>query len=153
MLQVLPWYLHQSAAIGTTEVGSFEFLELKYRRGHQRIQSFCKIGFPQGVRSPLFNLRKFRKAEKNTSESCKIYWNVTNDEAVGSFKFLKLKYWRRYKILQSLCRIGYPQEIRLLPFNLWKFWKNEKSTVESCRMGWNLMNDEEFGSFKFFEWK
>ena len=46
------------------EFGSFKFLKLKYRRGEQIIQLFCIIGFPQEVWSPLFNLRKFQKAEK-----------------------------------------------------------------------------------------
>ena len=30
-----------------------------------------------------------------------------------------------------------------------KFLETEKSTIESCRTHWNLMNDEEFRSFKF----
>ena len=38
-------------------------------------------------------------------------------------------------------------------FNLKKFQKIEKSTGESCRTYWNLMNDEEFESLKFLELK
>ena len=46
------------------EFGSFKFLKLKYRRGEQIIQLFCRIGFPEEIRSPLFNLKKFQKAKK-----------------------------------------------------------------------------------------
>ena len=46
------------------EFGSLKSLKLKYRREDQIIQPFSRIGFPQEVRSPLFNLRKFQKAKK-----------------------------------------------------------------------------------------
>ena len=55
------------------EFGSLKFLKLKYRRGDQRIQPFCRIGSPQEIRSPLFNLRKFEKTEKSTSGSCRMH--------------------------------------------------------------------------------
>ena len=47
----------------------------------------------------------------------------------------------------------FPPEIRSPIFNLWKFQKSVKSTPESCRMHWNLMNDKEFGSRKLFKLK
>ena len=131
------------------EFGSFKFLKLKYRRGDQIIQLFFRIGSPQEIRSPVFNLRKFQKPEKSTTEWCRMHWNLMNNKEFGSFKLLKFKYRRGHQLIQLFCRIGSPLEIRSPLFNLRKFQKPEKSTAESCRTHWNLMNDEEFGSFKF----
>ena len=135
------------------EFGSLEFLKLKYRSGDQIIQPFCRIGSPQEIRSPLFHLRKFEKTEKSTAESSRMHWNLPDDEEFGSLQFLKLKYRRGDQIIQPFCRIGSPQEIRSPLFNLRKFEKTEKSTAESCRMHWNLLDDEEFGSLKFLKLK
>ena len=55
------------------EFDSVKFLELKYRRGDQIIQPFCRIGSPQEIRSPLFNLMSFQKAEKSTAESYRMH--------------------------------------------------------------------------------
>ena len=84
-------------------------------------------------------------------ESCTTYWNLMNDVKFGSFKFMELKYRRGDQIIQPFCRIGSPQEIRFPLSNLRKFQETEKSTGESCSTHWNLMNDEEFGSFKFLK--
>ena len=132
----------------TKEVWSFKCLILKYRRGDQIIQPFCTIGSPQEIRSLLFNLRKFSNTDKSTAELCRMHWNIMNYEELGFFKCLALKYRRRDKIIQPFCRIGSSQEIRSPLFNLRKFSKIDKSTAESWRMHWNLMNNEEFGSFK-----
>ena len=45
------------------------------------------------------------------------------------------------------------REIRPPLFNLQKLQDSEKSTLESCRMHWNLMNDKKFGSIKLFKLK
>ena len=135
------------------EYGSFKFLKLKYRRVDQIIQPFCKSGSPQEIRFSLFNLKKFEKNEKNTAESCRMHWNLMNDDEFGSFKLLKFKYRRGDQIIQLFYRIGSPQEIRSPLFNLRKFQKPEKSSTASCRTHWNLMNDKEFGSFKFLKLK
>ena len=135
------------------EFGSIKFLKLKYRRGDQIIQPFCRIGSPQEIMSPLFNLRKFEKNEKSTSESCRMHWNLLDDREFEWLKFLKLKSTRWDQIIQRFCRIGSPQEISSLIFNLRKFEKTEKSTAESCRVHWNLPDDEEFGSLKFLKLK
>ena len=47
----------------------------------------------------------------------------------------------------------FPQKIRSPLFNLQKLKDSEKSTPESCRMHWNLMNDKEFGSIKLSKLK
>ena len=105
------------------EFGSFKLLKLKYRREDEIIQLFCRIGSTQEIRSPLFNLRKFQKPEKSTAESCRRHGNLMNDEKFGSFKFLKLKYRRGDQIIQPICRIGSPQEIRSPVINLMNFQK------------------------------
>ena len=46
-----------------------------------------------------------------------------------------------------------PQKIRSPRFNLQKFEDSKKSTPESCRMDWNPMHDEEFGSRKLLKLK
>ena len=44
-------------------------------------------------------------------------------------------------------------EIRSPIFNLMKFHDSAKTTPESYRMRWNLMNDDEFGSIKLLKLK
>ena len=44
-------------------------------------------------------------------------------------------------------------EIKSPSFNLQKFQGSEKSTNESYKMHWNLMNDEKFGSRKLLNLK
>ena len=70
---------------------SRKFLKLKYRRGDQIIKIFYKIGSPQKLGPPLFNLEKFQDSGRATDESCKMHWNLMNEEEIGSIKFLKLK--------------------------------------------------------------
>ena len=113
------------------DFGCFKYLKLKYRTGDKIIQPFYRVGSPQEIRSPLFNLIKFQKDEKSTTESSRMRWNLMNDQEFGSFKFLKLKYRRRDQIIQPFFRISSPQEIRSPLFNLTKFQKLEKSTAES----------------------
>ena len=82
-----------------------------------------------------------------------MHWNLMNDDELGSFKFLKLKYRRGDETIQLLCRIGSPRETRTSIFNLRKIQKPEKSTGGSYRMHSNPMNDQKFGSFKFSKLK
>ena len=77
-----------------------------------------------------------------------------NDNELGSFKFLKLKYRRGGdQIIQIFCRTGSPQEIRTPIFNFRKFQKPEKKTGDSYRMHSDPMNVQKFGSFKFLKLK
>ena len=48
---------------------------------------------------------------------------------------------------------SFTPEIRHPLFNFLKFENSEKSTPESYRMHWNLMNGEEFGSTKLLKLK
>ena len=57
------------------------------------------------------------------------------------------------QVAQLLYSIVFPRKIRSTLFNLRKFWKTEKCTAKSCRVYWNVMNDKEFGSFKFLKLK
>ena len=135
------------------EFGYFECLVLKYIGEDQTIQSFCRIGSPKEIRSTVFKLRKFWNTHESTAESCRTHWNLMSDREFRSFKCLILKHRRGDQILQLFCRISSPQEIRSTVFKLRKFSKTHKSTAESCRAHWNLMTDEEFGSFKYLIFK
>ena len=55
------------------EFGFFKLLKLKYRRGDEITELFCRIGSPEEVRSLLFDLKKFRKAEKSTTASSSMH--------------------------------------------------------------------------------
>ena len=66
---------------------------------------------------------------------------------------MELKYRRGDQIIHPICRIGSSQEIRSPLINFRKFQKIEKSTIESCRTHWSLINDEGFESLKFVELK
>ena len=92
-------------------LGPSNFKKLKYTRGDQIIQPFCRIGSPQEIRFPLFNLRKFQKAEKRTAESCRIHWNLLDGKEPGFLEFLKLKYRKGDQIIQPFCRIGSPKKL------------------------------------------
>ena len=114
------------------QFGFSKLLKLKYRMVDEIIQTFCRIGSTQEIRSLLLNLQKFQKCEKRTPESCRMYWNLMNEKQLGSSKLLKLKYRREDQIIQSFCRIGVPQEIRWPLFNFWKFENSEKISPQSC---------------------
>ena len=144
-----------------------KFLKLKHRRGDQIIQLFCRIGSPQEIRSPLFNLRKSQITEKSTTEPCRTHWNVKNDKELcrnhwnlmidkefGSFKFLNMKYRRRggTKYLSPSAELASLKKLGP-PFSLRKSQITEKSTTESCRTHWNVKNDKEFESFNFLKMK
>ena len=68
---------------------------------------FLQNWFPPELRSPLFKLQIFQESEKVPPESCRMHWNLMNDEEFGSLKLLQLKDRRGYQIIQLICRIGY----------------------------------------------
>ena len=81
------------------------------------LQNWCPL--PE-ISSPLFNLYKFMDSSKSTPESCRIHWNLMNDQEIWSRKLLKLKYRRGEQIIQTFCKIGSPQ--KLVPPSL--IWGN-----------------------------
>ena len=62
-------------------------------------------------RFPLFNLHKIENPKTITRESYKMHWNLINDEEFGSKRLLKLKYRRVDQIIQTFCKIGFPQKL------------------------------------------
>ena len=91
--------------------------------GHQIIQTFCKIGLPLEIGSPLINLKKFQGSDKITPESWTVHWNLMNDKEFGSRKLLKLKWRSEDQIIQTFCKIGSP--LKLAPPSL--FCRNFKT--------------------------
>ena len=129
--------------VNDQEFGSLKFLKLKYTKGDLIIQLFCRIGSPQEIRSPVFNLRKFQKPEKSTTEWCRMHWNLMNNKEFGSFKLLKLKYRRGKEIIQPFWRIASPKEIRSSVLNLRKFQNLHKELVnhvECTEIQWMTKN-------------
>ena len=106
------------------DFGSLKFLKLKYSRWDQIIQSLCRIGCPQEIRSPLFNLKKFSKVVKSAAESSTMHWNLMNDEGLGPFKLVKLKYRRGDQIIQPFYRIGPLPKILGPPSLIWWNFEN-----------------------------
>ena len=57
------------------------------------------------------------------------------------------------QIIQTFCKIGSPQKLGPLIFNLQKFQDCQKTSPDSWRNDWNLVNDEEFGSIEILRLK
>ena len=122
------------------------------KEGDQIIETFCKIGFPQKLVPPIFNLQKFQENQKTSADSGRNHWNLVNDEEFGSIEILRLKYRREPNIF-DIHQSWFPSQIRSPLFDFKKFQDSEKSTPESCRNHWNLMNDKEFGFRKLLKLK
>ena len=134
------------------EFGSLQFLKLKYRRGGPNKSAVLQNWFPQEIRSPLFNFRKFQKTGKSTVESCRMHWNLLNDEEFGSLKFLKLKYRSGDQIIQPFCRIGSPKKLgppSLIWENFKKLTKVLLNHVECIEIYWMTKN---LGPSNFSNW-
>ena len=59
------------------EFGSIELLRLKYKRGDETIQTFCKIGSPQKLGPPSLICTIFRTLQKvllNHAEYIEMQW-------------------------------------------------------------------------------
>ena len=122
--------------VNDRKFGWRKLLKLKFRRGDLIIQI------------PLFNLKQYGGSYKSTPQSWGIHSNGNNDKKFGSIKLLKFKYRRGDQIIKTFCKIRSAQEIWSRLFNLQKFEESEKSTQESWRMHWNLVDDDKFGSIK-----
>ena len=85
--------------------------QIEIQKGGPNNSAVLQNWFPLEIRSPLFNLGKFKKTDKSTVESCSMHINLLNDEEFGSLKFLKLKYRRGDQIIQPFCRIGSPKKL------------------------------------------
>ena len=85
--------------------------KIEKQYGGQNTSDFLQNWFLPEIRSPFFNLKKFQDSEKSTPESCRMHWNLMNDDEFGSIKLLKLKYRRGDQIIQTFCKIGSPQKL------------------------------------------
>ena len=103
------------------ELGSRKLSKLKYRRGDQIIQTFCKIGSPQKLGPPSFISRNFKTLRK-------VLLNMQN--ALESKDWEGIWVHRTFKIeIQK----GRPNHWDILQnrfplFQFWKFQESEKST-------------------------
>ena len=61
------------------------------QKGGRNNSDFQQNWFPAEIRSPFFNLYKLENPDWSSPESCKMHWNLMNDEEFGSKKLLKLK--------------------------------------------------------------
>ena len=103
---------------------------------------------PPEISSPLFSLRNFQDFEENVPDSCRMDWNLINDEEFWFKKLLKLG-----PNNSNILKNWFPPKISSLLFNLYKFQDSLKSPPESCRIHWNVMNDDEIGSKKLSKFK
>ena len=83
-----------------------KIFETEIQKAGPNISDFLQNWFTPVIRSPLFNLYKFQDSEKSTPQSCRMHWNVINDDEFGSIKLLKLKYRRGDQIIQTFCKIS-----------------------------------------------
>ena len=91
------------AELNDEEFWPLKVLKLKYRRGDQISQGFCRIDLPLEIRS-LHSL--ICENFKSTIEWCTMHWNLMNDEEFSSLKISKLKYRRGDQIINSPKEIG-----------------------------------------------
>ena len=126
--------------------------QIEIQKGWPNDSAVLQNWFPQEIRSPLFHLRKFKKNDKSTAESCRMHWNLLNDQEFGSLKFLKLKYRRGDQMIRPFCRIGSPKKLGPPSFiweNFKKMTKVLLNHVECIEIYWVTKN---LGSLNFSNW-
>ena len=75
-----------------------------------------------------------------------MHWNLMNNEEFGSFQYLKLKYTGGgTKQISCSIELVSLQEIRS-PLEFEKILQNWEKSPCTCKIYWNLTNEEEFGS-------
>ena len=89
----------------------YETFKIQTQKGGTNNSDFLQNWFIPEIMFPFFNLQKFQDFEKITLESCRMHWNLMNDEEFGSVKLLKLKYRRGDQIIQTLRKIVSPQKL------------------------------------------
>ena len=130
------------------EFGSIKFLKLKYRRGDEINQTFCKIASAQKLSPPLFNFYKSWDSWGKYSWIMKHALKSNEWEIIWLHKAFKIEIQNRGPNNSNILQNCFTPEIRSPLFNFKKFQDSEKSTPASCRMHYNVMNDTEFGSRK-----
>ena len=127
--------------------------KIEIQRGGPNNSDILQKCFLWEIRSPIFNLCKFKYPERSTPKPPKMHSNLMIHEEFGSTKLFKLKYKRGNQIIKTLCKIASPPEIRSPIFDSQKFQDCGKVTPQSCRIHWNIMNDEVFWSQKLLKLK
>ena len=89
----------------------YKTFKIEIQKGGPNNSDFLQNWLPPEIRSLLFNLQKFDDSEKSTPESCRMHWNLMNDEKFGYIKLLKLKYRRGDQIIETFCKIGSPYKL------------------------------------------
>ena len=64
--------------------------KIEIQKGGPNNSDFLQNWFQPEISSTFFNLQKFQDCEKTTPESCRMHWNMMNDDKFGSRKLLKL---------------------------------------------------------------
>ena len=134
------------------EFGSKKLLKLKNRRGNQIIHTFCKIGSHRNEVAPLWFVEISGLIEKYS-------WIMRNTLKYN--EWWRIWVWKTFKIEiqeggpnnSDILQNWFLPEIRSPLFNWYKFENPERSTPESYKMDWNLLNDLELGSEKLFKLK
>ena len=88
--------------------------KIAMQKGGPNNSDFLQNWLPPEISSPLFNLQKFQKSEKGSSESFGMNWNLMNGKKFGSLKLSKFKCRTGYQLIQIFCRIGSPQKLGLI---------------------------------------
>ena len=117
--------------------------KIEIQKGGPNNSDFLQNWFPPEIRSPLFNLQKFEDSEKNLPGSCRMDWNVMNDEEFGSIELLRLKYRKGDQIIQTFCKIGSPQKLgppSLISRNFKTLRKVLLNHEEDIEMEWMTKN-------------
>ena len=99
--------------------------------------------FPQKIRSPLLILYKFQDFEKRLLHSCRMDWNLMEDEEFGFIELLRLKYRRGDQIIQTFCKIGSPHKL-CPPSLIWGNYRTVRNVLlnhaEYIKMQWMSKN-------------
>ena len=114
---------------------------IEIQKGRQNNSDILQNWLPLEIRFPFFNLQKFLDPQKSTPDSCTNEWS-----RIWIYKTFEIEIKKRGPNNADILQNWFPPEIRSPLYNLPKLQDYEKSTPDSCRNDWNLMNDEEFGS-------
>ena len=89
----------------------YKTFKIEIQKGGPNNSDILQNWFHPEIRSPLFNLRKFQDSEESLPDSCRMDWNLINDEEFWSKKLLKLENRRGDQIIPTFCKIGSPQKL------------------------------------------
>ena len=142
--------------------------KIEIQKGGTGNSDFLHNWFFRESRSFLFNLHKFQNSSKRIPESCRISWNLMNDQDYGPIKLSNLKCRKADQIIRISCKISSSEKLRsrslicrnfktlrkvllimqdVLKSNEWrKIWVLKTSKIQ-------IKNDEELGSLKVLKLK